>query len=66
MERIEVNVETGIMQIIQLTPEEIAANQAQLVAWQAEQDAIPPVVDLQAQVDALTAELNALKAKFGS
>ena len=39
MERIEVNCETGEAQIIQLTPEEVAAAQAQYAAWEAEQQA---------------------------
>jgi hypothetical protein len=39
MERIEVNCETGEVKIIQLTPEEVAAAQAQYAAWEAEQQA---------------------------
>lgn len=65
MERIEVNCETGEMQIIQLIPEEIVAAQTQYAAWKAEQAANPPAVDLQAQIATLTAELNALKLKVG-
>lgn len=65
MERIEVNVQTGEVQIIQLTPDEIAANQAQYATWEAEQAAMPPAVDLQAQIATLTDELNALKLKVG-
>jgi hypothetical protein len=37
MERIEVNCKTGEVKIIQLTPEEVAAAQAQYAAWLAEQ-----------------------------
>lgn len=37
MERIEVNCETGKVRIIQLTPEEVAAAEAQYAAWLAEQ-----------------------------
>ena len=65
MERIEVNCETGEVQIIQLTPEEIAAAEAQYAAWEVEQAANSPAVDLQAQIATLTAELNALKLKVG-
>lgn len=65
MERIEVNCETGEVQIIQLTSEEIVAAQTQYNAWEAEQAANPPAVDLQAQIATLTAELNALKLKVG-
>ena len=65
MERIEVNCETGEVQIIQLTPEEIAAAQAQYATWEAEQAKNPLAVDLQAQIATLTAELNAIKLKVG-
>jgi hypothetical protein len=65
MERIEVNVETGEVQTIQLTSEEVAAVQTQYAVWQAEQAANPPVVDLQTQIATLMAELNALKLKVG-
>ena len=63
MERIEVNCETGEMQIIQLTAEEIAANQAQYAEWLATQPVAPPaptLTELQAQLAALTAQINAL------
>ena len=65
MERIEVNVQTGEVQIIQLTPEEVTAAEAQYAAWQAEQVSAVPEVDLQAQITALTAELEAIKSKVG-
>ena len=65
MERIEINVQTGEVQTIQLTPEEIVTAQAQYAAWEAEQAANPPAIDLQTQIATLTAELNALKLKVG-
>ena len=37
MQRIEVNVMTGEQTVVDLTPEEIAAAQAQKAAWDAEQ-----------------------------
>ena len=63
MQRIEVNVETGEQKIIDLTPEEIAAAQAQYQAWLASQPPDPPpptLADLQAQLTALTAQIQAL------
>ena len=47
MERIEVNCETGEVRIIQLTPEEVAAAEAQYAAWLAEQPVVadPTPVD---------------------
>jgi hypothetical protein len=66
MERIEVNVQTGEVQIIQLTAEEIAAIELQNAAYEAEQSAISPAIDLQARVAELTAELNAIKLKVGA
>ena len=65
MERIEVNIQTGEVQTIQLTPEEIVTAQTQYAAWEAKQAANPPAVDLQTQISALTAEINALKLKVG-
>lgn len=65
MERIEFNVQTGEVQTIQLTADEVAEAQAQYAAWEAEQAANPPVVDLQTQIATLTAELNAIKLKVG-
>lgn len=49
MERIEVNCETGEVRIIQLTPEEVAAAEAQYAAWLAEQ---PVVADPQTVIGA--------------
>lgn len=66
MQRIEVDVQTGEVQVIELTPEEVAAAQAQNDAWVAQQNAMPPAMDLQAQIVALTAELNAIKSKVGA
>ena len=65
MERIEVNVQTNEVHIIQLTNEEVAEAQVQYASWEAEQAANPPAADLQAQIAALTAELNAIKLKVG-
>jgi hypothetical protein len=65
MERIEVNCQTGEVQIIQLTPEEVTAAEAQYATWQAEQVPTVPEVDFQAQITALTAELEAIKSKVG-
>jgi len=53
MQRIEVNVMTGEQTVVDLTPEEIAAAQAQKAAWDAEQaqiqqTAINPVDKLKA------------------
>ena len=66
MERTEINVQTGEVQIIQLTSEEVAEVQAKYEAWKLEQNAIAPAVDLQTQIDTLTAELNAIKSKVGA
>jgi hypothetical protein len=63
MERIEVNCETGEVRIIQLTTEEIAANQAQYAEWLATQPAAPPaptLTELQAQLATLTEQIAAL------
>lgn len=53
MQRIEVNCETGEQTLVDLTPEEIAAAQAQKAAWDSEQaqiqqTAINPVDKLKA------------------
>jgi len=65
MERIEVNVQTGEVQNIQLTADEVVAAQAQYAAWESEQAVNSPVVDLQAEIATLTSEINALKLKVG-
>jgi len=49
MERIEVNCQTGEVQIIQLTAEEVAAAEAQYAAWLAEQQA---AADTQTEIGA--------------
>ena len=69
MERIEVNVQTCEVQIIQLTADEIAAAQAQYAAWQAEQPIAPAastVEELQAQLANISAQLTALQNKAGA
>lgn len=59
MERIEVNVETGEVQIIQLTPEEIAAAQAQYATWEAAQQPVQPTLEqLQTELADITAKIN--------
>jgi len=45
LQRIEVNVQTGEQQIIDLTPDEIAAAQAQYQAWQKQQALQPLTVE---------------------
>ena len=63
MERIEVNVETGEIKTVELTPEEIAAAQAQYQEWLASQPASPPaptLAELQAQLATITAEIQKL------
>lgn len=63
MERIEVNLETGEQKIISLTTEEIAAAEAQYQAWLAEQSAATPaptLAELQAQLAALTEQINSI------
>jgi hypothetical protein len=47
MQKIVVNLETGEQTIVDLTPEEIAAAEAESAAWQAEQAAyVPPQVPM--------------------
>ena len=57
MQRTEVNLETGEVKVLDLTPEEIAQAQAQEQAWLAEKAAEPTkeqqIAQLQAQIDAL-------------
>lgn len=69
MERIEVNVETGEISIIQLTDEEIASAQNQYDAWQAQQQIKTSdfsILDLQSQIATLTTQLTAIQAKIGA
>ena len=68
MERIEVNVQTGEMQIIQLTDAEISAAQEQYKAWQANQQQSQPdltILELQTQLATLTDKLNEIQNKVG-
>jgi len=54
--RIEVNVQTGEQQIVNLTAEEIAIAQAQNAKWEAEQIVAaqtPTVAELLARIEAL-------------
>jgi len=54
MERIEINVQTGEQQTVQLTAEEIAQAQAQYTEWLANQPTKEEqIAKLQAQIDAL-------------
>lgn len=58
MERIEVNVQTGDVFVVQLTQAEIEIAQNQYALWEAEQ-----ALFVDQQIATLTAELEALKAK---
>lgn len=63
MERIEVNVETGEIKVIQFTPEEEAAALAYAASLPAPVDPPKPTLeDLQAQLAALSAQI----ASFGA
>jgi hypothetical protein len=63
MERIEVNVETGEVTVIQFTPEEEAAALAYAASLPApEAPAAPTLADLQAQLAALSTQIAALGA----
>jgi hypothetical protein len=54
MHRIEINLQTGERQVIELTAEEIATAQAQHAAWLAAQPTKEEqIAQLQAQIDAL-------------
>lgn len=55
MQRIEINVQTGERQVIDLTPEEIAIAEAQYQEWLAAQPT------KEQQIAALEAQLNELK-----
>jgi hypothetical protein len=66
MERIEINVQTGEVQVIQLTADEIASAQSQYAAWQAEQPAAPTVEQLQAQLANISIQLTALQNRTGA
>lgn len=62
MQRTEVNLETGEVKILDLTPEEIAIAEAQNQAWleQEEANKANKASNLQAQIDALQEQLNTL------
>jgi len=63
MDRIEVNVQTGETKVIQLTDAEINAAKEQYQTWLSLQPPSPPaptLADLQAQLAALTAQINSL------
>ena len=61
MERIEVNVETGEVRIIEFTPEEVAAALAYAASLPPEPaPAKPTLEDLQAQLAAISAQMQEL------
>lgn len=60
MERIEVNVETGEVTVIQFTPEEEAAALAYAATLQEPAEPKPTLEQLQAQLAALTAQIQQL------
>jgi hypothetical protein len=69
MERIEVNVETGKVSIVQLSTEEILASQQSYSIWESQQQSLssPPTIgDLQSQIQSIMSELNAIKSKVGA
>jgi len=61
MNRIEVNVQTGLQTTVDLTAQEIANAQATKAAWDAEQAAIVAKPSLEEMVAILQAEVAALK-----
>lgn len=60
MERIEVNVETGEVRIIQFTPEEEAAALAYATTIQEPVPVKPTLEELQAQLAAISAQIQEL------
>lgn len=60
MERIEVNVETGEVRIIQFTPEEEAAALAYAATIQEPVPVKPTLEELQAQLAAISAQIQEL------
>jgi hypothetical protein len=62
MERIEVNVETGEVRIIQFTPEEEAAALAYAATIQEPVPVKPTLEELQAQLAAISAQIQFLAA----
>jgi len=63
MERIVVDLQTGTQTVVPLTPEEIAAAQAQKAAWDAEQAQRVATPTLEEIVAQLQAEIAALKTQ---
>ena len=64
MERIEVNVETGEVRVIQYTPEEEAAALAYAASLPPEPEpAKPTLEELQAQLAAISAQMQLLAAE---
>jgi len=61
MNRIEVNVQTGLQTTVDLTAQEVADAQASQAAWDAEQAAIVAKPSLEEMVAILQAEVAALK-----
>lgn len=61
MHRIEVNVQTGVQTIVDLSAAEIAAAQAQKAAWDAEQAVIAKTPTMEEIVAQLQAEIALLK-----
>ena len=61
MNRIEINVQTGLQTTVDLTAQEIADAQASKAAWDAEQAAIVAKPSLEEMVAILQAEVAALK-----
>lgn len=62
MERIEVNVETGEVKIIQFTPEEEAAALAYAATIQEPVPVKPTLEELQAQLAAISAQIQGMIA----
>ena len=60
MERIEVNVETGEVKVIQYTPEEEAAALAYAATVQEPVSPKPTLEELQSQLAAISAQMQAL------
>jgi hypothetical protein len=57
MERIEVNVETGEVKVIQYTPEEEAAALAYAASFPPQEQQVPTLEQLQAQLASLTEQI---------
>lgn len=61
MQRVEVDVITGEVRVLDLTPEEVAQAMAQQAAWEAEQAQVQSTPTIEEQLAQLRAELAALK-----